>query len=102
MDRKGGCAIAVVGGGIGLCLMAAGTYAFLGAATLENYEQYPWIVALFILGLAIALTSFIIGAVKSEKKDESSPYSGHHICLNCSCRVPDVYRTCRQCGAKQD
>ena len=61
-------------------------------------------VAVALLGLVLCFPSCLSWLLShsAESQDESSPYPDVHTCPRCGCKVPDVYRTCRRCGANQD
>jgi hypothetical protein len=108
-DKTGwGCLIAFLGGGIGLCLVAAGVVGWLGAITYEHYGEAGRYLGLAFGGGTIGLIVFIVGMAKafsSGKEKNSSSDSPEkrpleeNLCPNCLRRAVDGSKTCEWCGA---
>ncbi|MDM7999039.1 MAG: hypothetical protein QUS33_03315 [Dehalococcoidia bacterium] len=89
------------GGGVAFPAVAA---AFSSADNVD-VAQVGGLLAIpaGLLGGGIgAFIGMIVGAHAGNEEEENSPYPSHHACPGCGCKVPDVYRTCRHCGVRQE
>ncbi len=111
MNRKAGCSIALVGAAIAVITVGLGVWGWLGALTLEHYEDVGPSLGLAIVGGIIGLIVFIAGIAKvvsGEEEQNSSPDSlekrppEENLCRNCGCRLTDGSKTCKWCGEDQD